>query len=126
VVLGAAADEERELLAGDARLSGDRLDGLLPEAAEPPADERAGVPALLLPVKQRQVAPEEPRDAVATAADVVGGDLRVGQQGLGFGVFTVLHAAQCKSFRGQSFSGDVTVELLTFYQIAPKEILVSR
>ena len=53
VVPDAAADEELEVLAGDAGLGGDRLDGLPLQPAEQPPDEGGGVPALLLAVENR-------------------------------------------------------------------------
>ncbi len=82
VVPDAAADEELEVLAGDTGLGGDRLDRLPGEPAEEPSDEGAGVPALFFAVEQRQIALQEARDVVTAAADVVGGDFGVGEQGL--------------------------------------------
>ena len=86
VVPNAAADEEFEVLAWDAGLGGDRLDGLPREPAEEPANEGAGVPALFFAVEQRQIALQEARDVVTAAADVGGRDFGVGEQGLSLGV----------------------------------------
>src|SRR5262249_34348787 len=64
----------------------DRLAGLALEAAEQAADYQGGGRPLLGAVEPRQVAPEEGGQAVPAAADLVGRQDRVGQQGLSIGV----------------------------------------
>jgi len=79
-------DEHLEVLAGDAGLSSDRLDGLSFQAAEQSPDEGRGMTALFLAVEQGEVAMEEPSQVSPAGADVVGGDGGVGQEGDGLGM----------------------------------------
>ena len=87
VVPLAGPDEELDRLAVDAGLDGDRLAGLALQAAEQAADDEGGVVALLGPSEAGQVAFEESGESVLAAADGLGGQDGVGQDGLGFGVF---------------------------------------
>ena len=63
------------------RPGGDRLDALAFEPAEQTADEGVGVSPLLLTSEQGEVTLEETAEVVATALDVVGRDLGVGEEG---------------------------------------------
>ena len=71
----------------DAGLDGDRLAGLSLQPAEQAADDERGVGPLLGAVEARQVALQEGRNPVLSAADLVGGHDGIGQEGLGVGVF---------------------------------------
>src|SRR3954468_3174346 len=83
VVPPACADEVLDRLAMDAGLDGDRLAGLTLQPAEESADDECGVGPLLGAIEARQIASQEGRDPVLAAADLLGGDYGVGQEGLG-------------------------------------------
>jgi hypothetical protein len=91
VVPPAGADEVLDRLAVDAGLDRDRLAGLSPQPTEQAADDEGGVGPLLGAVEARQIASQEGRDPVLTAADPVGGHDGIGQEGLGVGVFQERH-----------------------------------
>ncbi len=69
----------------DAGLDRDRLAGLALQAAEQAADDERGVAALLGPVEMRQVAAEEPGEPALAAADGLGRQDGVREQGPGLG-----------------------------------------
>jgi hypothetical protein len=91
VVPLAGADEELDRLAVDARLDGDRLAGLALQAAEQAAKDGGGVDPLLGAVEAGQIAPEEQGQTVSAAADGLGGQDGIGQQGPGVGVVQERH-----------------------------------
>ena len=91
VVPPAGADEVLDRLAVDAGLDGDRLAGLALQAAEQAADDEGGVGPLLGAVEAGQVALQEGGEPVLAAADLLGGQDGVGQEGLGVGVIQERH-----------------------------------
>jgi hypothetical protein len=91
VVPGAGADEGLDRLAVQTGLGGDRLTGLAFQAAEEPADDRAGMGLVFDAVEPREVALQEGGQAVLTACDGLGGEGGVGQQGLSVGVIQETH-----------------------------------
>jgi len=75
----------------DAGLDRDRLAGLSLQPAEQAADDERGVGPLLGAVEARQIASQEGRDPVLTAADLVGGHDGIRQESLGVGMFQERH-----------------------------------
>jgi hypothetical protein len=82
----------------DARLHRDRLAGLALQPADQAANDEGGVGSLLGAVEARQVALQECGDPVLAAADLLGSDDGVSQEGLGDGVVQERHGyASCRS-----------------------------
>jgi hypothetical protein len=87
VVPGAGADEVPRRLAGPAGLVGDRLGGLAPEVAELAPQDGPGPPGPLDAAEARQAAAQEAPRPAAAAGRVGRGNLGIGEQGPGGGVF---------------------------------------
>jgi hypothetical protein len=91
VVPPAGADEELDRLAVDARLDRDRLARRAPQAAEQAPDDEGGAGAPLGAAEAGQRAAEEGGEAILAAADGLGGEDGVGQEGLGSGMIEERH-----------------------------------
>ncbi len=91
IVPSAGADEGLDRLAVQPGLRGDRLAGLAFQAAEEPAEDRAGMGPVFDAVEPREVALQEGGQAVLTTRDGLGGEGGIGQQGLGVGVIQEAH-----------------------------------
>jgi hypothetical protein len=91
VVPLATADEILDVFAVHAGVVADRFGGLALQAAEQTADNHGGVVALLLPIEPGQVALEEAGQAIATAADRLGGEGSIVEQRLSVGMVEQRH-----------------------------------
>src|SRR3954451_1184680 len=105
VVPSAGADEELDVLVGDAGADGDRFGGLALQAADEAPNDQGGVLALFLAIEAGKVTTEEPPQTLAAATNGLGCERRIVEKGLGGGMIEESHRAVSRGSRSTLVRG---------------------